>query len=132
MSIKLAILKSGEDIVADIKEYVDDEGNVVALIFENPVAVKLFSNKSVVDAEKSDEFSVSFTNWIPLSAETTIPVDKDWVVTIVEPVDVVKKSYEERMNGRRTATTATTATSDGRTSSDASVSDEQSDTNKSD
>jgi hypothetical protein len=129
MSIKLAILKSGEDIVADIKEYVDDEGNVVALIFENPVAVKLFSNKSVVDAEKSDEFSVSFTNWIPLSAETTIPVDKDWVVTIVEPVDVVKKSYEERMNGRRTATTAT---SDGRTSSDASVSDEQSDTNKSD
>ena len=127
MSIKLAILKSGEDVVADIKEYVDEEGNVVALIFENPVAVKLFSNKSVVDAEKSDEFSVSFTNWIPLSADTTIPVDKDWVVTIVEPVDVVKKSYEERMNGRRTS-----ATADGRTDSNADLSDEQSDTNKSD
>lgn len=118
MSIKLAILKSGEDIVADIKEYVDDEGNIVALIFENPVAVKLFSNKSVVDAEKADEFSVSFTNWIPLSAETTIPVDKDWVVTIVEPVDVVKKSYEERMNGRRTA-----AATVGRTNSDVNLSD---------
>jgi len=127
MSIKLAILKSGEDVVADIKEYVDEEGNVVALIFENPVAVKLFSNKSVVDAEKSDEFSVSFTNWIPLSADTTIPVDKDWVVTIVEPVDAVKKSYEERMNGRRTS-----ATADGRTDSNADLSDEQSDTNKSD
>lgn len=127
MSIKLAILKSGEDVVADIKEYVDEEGNVVALIFENPVAVKLFSNQSVVDADKSDEFSVSFTNWIPLSADTTIPVDKDWVVTIVEPVDAVKKSYEERMNGRRTSTTA-----DGRTDSDADLSDEQSDTNKSD
>jgi hypothetical protein len=127
MSIKLAILKSGEDIIADIKEYVDDEGNVVALIFENPVAVKLFSNKSVVDADNSDEFSVSFTNWIPLSADTTIPVDKDWVVTIVEPVDAVKKSYEERMNGRRTS-----ATADGRTDSNADLSDEQSDTNKSD
>ena len=127
MSIKLAILKSDEDVVADIKEYVDEEGNVVALIFENPVAVKLFSNKSVVDAEKSDEFSVSFTNWIPLSADTTIPVDKDWVVTIVEPVDAVKKSYEERMNGRRTS-----ATADGRTDSNADLSDEQSDTNKSD
>ena len=127
MSIKLAILKSGEDVVADIKEYVDEEGNVVALIFENPVAVKLFSNKSVVDAEKSDEFSVSFTNWIPLSADTTIPVDKDWVVTIVEPVDAVKKSYEERMNGRRTS-----ATADGRTDSNVDLSDEQSDTNKSD
>lgn len=127
MSIKLAILKSGEDVVADIKEYVDEEGNVVALIFENPVAVKLFSNKSVVDADKSDEFSVSFTNWIPLSADTTIPVDKDWVVTIVEPVDAVKKSYEERMNGRRTS-----ATADGRTDSNADLSDEQSDTNKSD
>ena len=127
MSIKLAILKSGEDVVADIKEYVDEEGNVVALIFENPVAVKLFSNKSVVDADKSDEFSVSFTNWIPLSADTTIPVDKDWVVTIVEPVDAVKKSYEERMNGRRTS-----ATADGRTDSNVNLSDEQSDTNKSD
>lgn len=127
MSIKLAILKSGEDVVADIKEYVDEEGNVVALIFENPVAVKLFSNKSVVDADKSDELSVSFTTWIPLSADTTIPVDKDWVVTIVEPVDAVKKSYEERMNGRRTSTTA-----DGRTDSNADLSDEQSDTNKSD
>jgi len=127
MSIKLAILKSGEDIIADIKEYVDDEGNVVALIFENPVAVKLFSNKSVVDADNSDEFSVSFTNWIPLSADTTIPVDKDWVVTIVEPVDAVKKSYEERMNGRRTS-----ATADGRSDSNADLSDEQSDTNKSD
>ena len=127
MSIKLAILKSGEDVVADIKEYVDEEGNVVALIFENPVAVKLFSNKSVVDADKSDELSVSFTTWIPLSADTTIPVDKDWVVTIVEPVDAVKKSYEERMNGRRTS-----ATADGRTDSNADLSDEQSDTNKSD
>jgi hypothetical protein len=126
MTVKLAVLKSGEDVVADIKELIDEEGNVVSLIFNNPVAVKLFTKNTVVDSEKSNEFSVSFSNWIPLSEEESIPVNQDWIVTIVEPVEAVKKSYEERMNGRRAAT------ADGRTDSNVNSSNEQSDTNKSD
>lgn len=126
MTVKLAVLKSGEDVVADIKELIDEEGNVVSLIFNNPVAVKLFTTNTVVDSEKSNEFSVSFSNWIPLSEEESIPVNQDWIVTIVEPVEAVKKSYEERMNGRRAAT------ADGRTDSNVNSSNEQSDTNKSD
>lgn len=126
MTVKLAVLKSGEDVVADIKELVDEEGNIVSLIFNNPVAVKLFTKNTVVDSEKSNEFSVSFSNWIPLSEEESIPVNQDWIVTIVEPVEAVKKSYEERMNGRRAAT------ADGRTDSNVNSSNEQSDTNKSD
>lgn len=127
MTVKLAVLKSGEDVVADIKELVDEEGNIVSLIFNNPVAVKLFTKNTVVDSEKSNEFSVSFSNWIPLSEEESIPVNQDWIVTIVEPVEAVKKSYEERMNGRRAATAA-----DGRTDSNVNSSNEQSDTNKPD
>lgn len=126
MTVKLAVLKSGEDVVADIKELIDEEGNVVSLIFNNPVAVKLFTKNTVVDSEKSNEFSVSFSNWIPLSEEESIPVNQDWIVTIVEPVEAVKKSYEERMNGRRAAT------ADGRTDSNVNSSNEQSDTNKPD
>jgi len=35
---------------------------------------------------------------MPLSAEKKISIDPSWVVTIVEPSEMVKKSYEDRMN----------------------------------
>ena len=35
---------------------------------------------------------------MPLSKDTEIPVDPDWVVTMVDPIDEVKKSYEEKVN----------------------------------
>ena len=100
MTVKLAILKSGEDVVADIKELVDDNGNVISLIFSNPVVVKLITNQTLLESENENEFKVAFYPWVPLSADKNIPVRKDWIVTIVEPVELVKNSYEEKMNGR--------------------------------
>ena len=99
MAVKLAVLKSGEDVVADIKELVDDDGNLISLIFSNPVAVKLISNSVLLESENDREYKVSFIPWIPLSKDKNIPVKKDWIVTIVEPIDMVKESYEEKMNG---------------------------------
>tara|TARA_Y100000004_G_scaffold181775_1_gene227839 strand:- start:4 stop:384 length:381 start_codon:yes stop_codon:yes gene_type:complete len=101
MAVKLAVLKSGEDVVADIKELVDDDGNTVSLVFQNPVVVKLVSPQTLLEGENENEYRVAFIPWIPLSAEDTVAVQRDWVVTIVEPVELVKTSYEERMNGRQ-------------------------------
>jgi len=111
MAVKLAVLKSGEDVVADIKELLDSDNNIVALLFNNPVVVKLLSNQALLDDENEHEYKVAFYPWMPLSAEKSILVRSDWIVTIVEPVELVKNSYEERMNGR--------------TDSDANVLDEQ-------
>ena len=36
MSIKLALLKSGEEVIADIKEFRDPDDNLVSYLFENP------------------------------------------------------------------------------------------------
>lgn len=99
MTVKLAVLKSGEDVVADIKELVDENGSVVSLIFSNPVVVKLISPQVLLEGEGEHEYKIAFYPWIPLSFDKNIPVKRDWVVTIVEPVEMVKKSYEERMNG---------------------------------
>lgn len=99
MTVKLAVLKSGEDVVADIKELVDDEGNVISLIFSNPVIVKLISPQVLLEGEQEHEYKIAFYPWMPLSFDKNIPIKKDWIVTIVEPVEMVKKSYEERMNG---------------------------------
>lgn len=100
MAVKLAVLKSGEDVVADIKELCDENDNVVALVFNNPVVVKLITNQALLDSENPDEYKVAFYPWQPLSAERDIPVRSDWIVSISEPIELVKTSYLEKMNGR--------------------------------
>ena len=103
MSIKLALLKSGEEVIADIKEIVNEEEKIVSLLFSNPYVVKLITPQILVEelSESPEmEYKVSFSSWFPLSLEKDIVVRTDWVVSIVEPVEMVKKSYEEKFNGR--------------------------------
>ena len=103
MSIKLAILKSGEQIIADIKEYVDDTQRVISLLFENPYIVKFLTPELLIERVVGNEdenvsHKVSFSPWIVMSEDKNMTVPPDWVVTIVEPIDWVKKSYQEKMN----------------------------------
>ena len=106
MSVKLVMLKSGEDIIADVKELKTEEG-IVGYYFNNPLIVKMHHSEepTVLNEEGSSrqyesKISVQFYPWIPLSEESRIPCSADWVVTIVEPVKNVKKLYQESLNGR--------------------------------
>ena len=106
MSVKLVMLKSGEDIIADVKELKSEEG-IVGYYFHNPLIVKMYHpeeptvlNESGSSREYESRISVQFYPWIPLSKESRIPCSADWVVTIVEPVQNIKKLYQERLDGR--------------------------------
>jgi hypothetical protein len=102
MSIKLALLKSGEQVIADIKELVDEKEKVVSLVFSNPYIVQFLTAEllyeGVYDELDEIDHKVSFTPWLPLSLDKNIAVSSDWVVTIVEPNEWIKTSYEEKMN----------------------------------
>ena len=108
MTVKLAILKSGQDVIADIKEAISEETNKIAsYIFSNPYVVKLTQPQVLMeDSEKPEHraYNLSVYPWIPLSDDTDVAINPDWVVTIVEPAATLKKSYEERMNGRGRST----------------------------
>jgi len=106
MSVKLVMLKSGEDIITDVKELKTEEG-VVGYYFHKPLIVKAYQpeeptvlNEDGSSREYESKISVQFYPWIPLSEESRIPCSADWVVTIVEPVQNVKKLYLESLNGR--------------------------------
>ena len=106
MSVKLVMLKSGEDIITDVKELKTEEG-IVGYYFHNPLIVKIYHpeaptvlNEDSSSREYESKISVQFYPWIPLSEESRIPCSADWVVTIVEPVQNVKKLYLESLNGR--------------------------------
>jgi len=122
--IKLMLLKSGEDIIANVEEMAFGEGEnrrVGGYYLHKPCIVKLLT-KAQMDQDDTGKtgYRVSMVPWMPLSADETIPVVADWVVTMVDPVDKVLTMYIEDVLGN------------GSENNQNSSSDKQSDTNQSD
>ena len=106
MTIKLLLLKSGEDIIADVQEMaVGEEGSidtpkrVVGYFLNKPCVVKMKDPRTLDEQEKGvihkAGFQVSLFPWMPLAKEETIPITADWVITMVEPMNSLKKMYQE-------------------------------------
>ena len=104
MSVQLALLKSNEEVIADIKEYRDSEDNLVSYLFKDPYIVKVKTSQVLVEEKGTPKHEVVYYKWMSLSKDDDIIVNKDWVVCISDPLDTIKKSYEERMNGRDRST----------------------------
>ena len=92
MTVKLSLLKSGEDVIADIQEMILDD-KVVGYFFVNPCVVKVLA-KDGGDTGKTP-CQLQLTPWMPLTNAEKIPVAADWVITIVEPMPQLKKMYED-------------------------------------
>ena len=102
MSIKLALLKSGEEVIADIKEIRQEETDeLVSYLFKDPYCVKIKTTQVLVEQETRPKHELAYYKWMSLSKDDDIIVNRDWVVCISEPLDTVKKNYEEKVNGRR-------------------------------
>ena len=104
MSIKLALLKSGENVIADVKELVSEE-KVCGYLFSNPHLVDYRIPVVLKEENKtSRDLEVGLSPWILFSEDEKVPVRSDWIVTIVEPASAVKKMYEEKVNGQSNQT----------------------------
>jgi hypothetical protein len=100
MSVKLILLKSGENIVSDVKEgYFEDK--LICYILDKPCDVSINGTYKILDDDDEEEnkVSISLRPWPSLSKQTTIELVVDWVVTIVDPVDSLKKMYETQVLG---------------------------------
>ena len=106
MTVKLVMLKSGEDIIADVKEIKSNE-DVIGYYFNDPLIVKMYEPEEPTVLSEgttnqySSKISIVFYPWIPLSAEKRVPCSADWVITIVEPIENLKKLYQEKLDGRQ-------------------------------
>ena len=102
MAIKLLLLKSGEDMIASVKEMAYGEGDdrrVVGYYLNRPCVIKMRDPNVMPElqdgATQKAGYEVSLFPWIPLSAEETIPIPSDWLVTMVEPTIKLKEMYVE-------------------------------------
>ena len=115
MTIKILVMKSGEDVIADVKEMMSKDEHVMGYFLHRPCVVTLESRSQMegddtveLDSEVKSEMKVRMYPWMPLSKESTIPLSTDWIVTMITPVDKVLKMYTEEVlpaYGKETDTT---------------------------
>ena len=119
MTIKVLVLKSGEDVIADVQEMMSSDNQVMGYFLTKPCVVKIQAK----DMSAESEVSVRMHPWMPLAREKMIPLNTDWVVTMITPVEKIQEMYEKKVleDGNETEETDQTTGSDEQ--SDATNSD---------
>ena len=114
MSLQICLLKTGESIVADVREVIDKEKNeFIGYQIFDPFVVDLtdVGTVSVVDDEVQPNFHTStrvvFRQWAPLSASMEFQFTKDFVEVIYPPCRDVENSYIAILADYKTKNTIT-------------------------
>ena len=106
MSVRLLLLKSGEQIITDAKELRRKEEDVPMVdkvygyLLSKPHRVS--ANKPLVLTENVDDrrnVEITLSPWILLTEDKVMTIPKEWVITIVNPIESIVKMYEEKTNG---------------------------------
>ena len=101
MSIKLTLLKTGEQLISDMKE-LSEEGKdePKAYLLENPHTVEINEKQFVSEEEKKGgDFGINVTllPWIILSKDSQMVIPTDSVLTVVDPLDSVTQLYLDKL-----------------------------------
>ena len=101
MSIKLSLLKTGEQLISEMKELVaEDQDQAHAYMLENPHIIEIKDRQFVTEEDKSrgGDFGidVAMIPWIVLSKDKKMIIPIDSVLTIVEPLDSLTQMYTDK------------------------------------
>ncbi len=101
MSIKLTLLKTGEQLISDMKELVSEgDENAHAYMLENPHTVEINEKQFITEEEKEEGdfgINVSLLPWIILSKDKKMLIPVDSVLTVVEPLESVTQLYLDKI-----------------------------------
>tara|TARA_B100001079_G_scaffold123897_1_gene106194 strand:+ start:255 stop:698 length:444 start_codon:yes stop_codon:yes gene_type:complete len=95
MSVKLLLLKSGEEVITEVKEIVDPETkDPVGFHLHKPFRLDIVSNSEegiVINQQKG--YQVSWFPWAPLSKERDFYLPGHHVLTAYDPLDAITEQY---------------------------------------
>lgn len=98
MSIKIAVLKTGEQVISDINEAFYEE-KFRGYLLKNPQVVSINKQSSFLSEDKTNEDSIEIilSPWIPLSSDTEMLIPPDFVVSLVDPIETLEKIYIQKV-----------------------------------
>ena len=101
MSIKLALMNTGEYIISDAKEILNKKDSVCGYIFKNPHRVTLskpaYLAEEVDGLDPNDKVDVTLSPWIIITDDTEYPVSLESVATLVNPLSSLTTMYTEKV-----------------------------------
>ena len=99
MSVRLALLRSGEYVISDINEMIKD-GKMIGYVLSKPCVVEVKDvvpiSRSILQKSKSTQkkLSINLFPWIPFSKDEDILVPMEWIITLVNPFEDLTEIYE--------------------------------------
>jgi hypothetical protein len=95
MSIKIVLLRSGEQIISDVHEIVGEDDKSVAYSLTRPCTIhmKRISSEDFIVSGEPTSFDISLYPWVPLSTNENIVVPIDYPVGFADPIDQLVKMY---------------------------------------
>lgn len=110
MTIKVALLKTGEKIICDIKEMFFEE-TVSGYLLKDPVKIEKISKfvlSESMDYDGQNNITIQMSPWIEFTEEREIPVNLGTIIAIVEPLENLKELYLEKINGENSSSVSFT------------------------
>lgn len=99
MSTSIVILKTGEQIICDLKEMFDGENENkrgVCLLMRNPFSLSIV--EVPLQNEVGTDLQVKFGRWCPYSTDTEYKIPYDAVVSVASVEPNLEQAYTERIN----------------------------------
>ena len=102
MSIKVAILNDGTQLLADVKEVTDGESKSFLVI--KPFEIVYQTEMELTEEGgccKSAVKKVGLKTWLEITNDETFIISPHTVTTVCDPVSDLVGMYEDLTNGRR-------------------------------
>ena len=105
MSIKITVLKTGEQLISDMKELMaEGQEHAQAYLLDNPHTYEINEKQFITEDEKDVGggdygINVALLPWIILSKDKKMIIPVDSVLTVVEPLESVTQLYLDKVDG---------------------------------
>jgi hypothetical protein len=105
MAVSILTLKTGERVIAELKEIFDGEGEDrkgICLLMEEPYVLTLDSaTPQYLTEQMGSEYQIRFSKWNPYSPDWQYKIPYDCVMTISNPETGLQKAYENKIAQKR-------------------------------
>lgn len=105
MAVSILTLKTGERVIAELKEIFDGEGEDrkgICLLMEEPYILTLDSTTPQYLTEQlGSEYQIRFSKWNPYSSDWQYKIPYDCVMTISNSEPGLQTAYENKIAQKR-------------------------------
>ena len=105
MAVSILTLKTGDRVIAELKEIFDGEGDEkrgVCLLMEEPYVLNLEGgNPQYLTEEYGMEYQIKFSKWNPYSSDWQFKMPYDCIRTISNPEPGLQEAYENKITEKR-------------------------------